>query len=150
MAAPHPSARQCHGCCVSVSGRGLLVLGASGRGKSQLALRMIALGAVLVADDQLWLWPDGGALWAAPVRTIAGRIEARGLGILELPWQPQVALAGVLDLDTTETERLPPSRVWSEAGIEVPLFLRPPMSEDPAPALLLFLRHHHLERGGLL
>ena len=73
-----------HGSAVSVEGRGCLITGASGSGKSTLALEMIAAGAVLVADDQTRIneSPDGLMMTAPP--SIAGRIEARGVGVLKL------------------------------------------------------------------
>ncbi|PIY73077.1 MAG: serine kinase, partial [Rhodobacterales bacterium CG_4_10_14_0_8_um_filter_70_9] len=78
-----------HASCVAwaVAGkaRGLLILGASGAGKSALALELIALGAALVADDQVALRRVGEAVVAAPPPPLAGLIEARGLGLLRMP-----------------------------------------------------------------
>ncbi|MDX5349528.1 MAG: serine kinase, partial [Paracoccaceae bacterium] len=47
-----PGPQIVHATSVAVDGRGLLILGPSGAGKSSLALRLIALGARLVADDR--------------------------------------------------------------------------------------------------
>jgi serine kinase of HPr protein (carbohydrate metabolism regulator) len=61
---------------------GIVILGPSGAGKSTLALRLIATGAQLVADDRTIVLAHAGRLYARAPRRIAGRIEARGLGIL--------------------------------------------------------------------
>ena len=75
-----------HATCVAVDGRGLLILGPSGSGKSGLALRLIALGATLVSDDRTRITAHEGLLTATcPSPAILGLIEARGLGLLRAP-----------------------------------------------------------------
>ncbi|WP_040850329.1 HPr kinase/phosphorylase, partial [Nitrospirillum viridazoti] len=73
-----------HATCVSVGGAGVLLRGASGSGKSDLALRLVDAGALLVADDQVALAADPTAtlLTATAPERLAGLIEVRGLGIL--------------------------------------------------------------------
>ena len=61
---------------------GVLIEGASGAGKSDLALRCLTLGFRLVADDRTDLWVDQGRLFGAPPGPIASMIEVRGLGVL--------------------------------------------------------------------
>lgn len=123
-----------HASCVAWDGRGLLILGRAGAGKSALALELVALGAALVADDQVILRREGRALVAAPAPALAGLIEARGVGLLRLPHRPLATVALALDLDAEEPERLPPrrSRLLLEAA--VPLMLRP-AALSPAAAL---------------
>lgn len=99
-----------HATAVAVTGRALLIRGASGAGKSGLALEMMARGARLVADDRVVLTLEEGALWASPPAPLAGVIEARGLGLLQADHLPRAEVVAVLDLDTPETERLPPLR----------------------------------------
>lgn len=99
-----------HATCVARDGRGLLILGASGRGKSALALQLIAYGALLVADDRTLLRSEGDRLIATCPEALRGRIEARGLGILGAPTCDAAEIALVADLDRQETERLPPHR----------------------------------------
>ena len=100
--------------------RGLLILGASGRGKSTLALQLVSLGATLVADDRVCLTlSDTGALHMSAPETIAGQIEARHFGILTLPHQPAIATA-IADLDTTETDRLPKVHTRSYLRVTLP------------------------------
>ena len=77
-----------HGTSVALGGDGILLQGPSGSGKSDLALRLVDAGALLVADDQTELALVGdGVLMRAP-GVIAGRIEVRGLGILRVPSAP--------------------------------------------------------------
>src|SRR6056297_1499672 len=108
-----------HASCVALEGRAALIRGASGQGKSGLALQLIALGATLVADDRTRLWRDGARLMADAPDTIRGRIEARGLGILHLPQTGPTPLACVVDLDRHETDRLPP--LCHETVMDLPL-----------------------------
>lgn len=104
--------------------RGLLILGASGAGKSSLALRLMAFGAHLVADDRVDLHRDGQSLWASPPPAIAGKIEARGAGILQASALFPVQLLLAADLSQPETERLPPQREISFLGLALPLVRR--------------------------
>jgi HPr kinase/phosphorylase len=99
---------------------GILILGPSGAGKSTLALRLIAAGAQLVADDRTIVMARAGRLFARAPRPIAGRIEARGLGIVRLMPHRLVRLRLIVDL------ALPPARLPSEAmrdleGVSLPL-----------------------------
>ena len=71
--------------CVAIDGRGLLIEGPPGSGKSTLALKLIDRGAMLVGDDGVSLELRDGRLWAAPPPHIAGKLEIRGVGIVDLP-----------------------------------------------------------------
>src|SRR3546814_5042791 len=64
-----------HASCVALDGRAVLLMGASGSGKSDLALRLIDRGWSLVSDDYVTLESRGGKLVAAPPEQIAGRSE---------------------------------------------------------------------------
>ncbi len=77
---------------------GVLLLGESGAGKSDVALQLVARGAVLVADDRVELSDREGTLWARPTHALAGLIEARGLGIVSLPHAPEARVALVVHL----------------------------------------------------
>jgi HPr kinase/phosphorylase len=130
-----------HATCVAVDGRGLLILGPSGAGKSSLALRLIALGAALVSDDQTRVTPVGGRLEAScPNPDLFGMIEARGVGLLRVPAAPVADVQLVVDLGRPETERLPQRRTVTIAGIPLALVLH--VQKDHFPdALMLYLRH---------
>ncbi len=127
-----------HASCVAVQGRGLLILGASGAGKSGLALQLMALGAQLVADDRTIVTRDGDGLLATCPATISGLIEARGVGILNAAPLAQAPIELVADLDTAETDRLPPRRKITLLGHEVDLVLRS-QNDHFASALYVYL-----------
>lgn len=129
-----------HATTVSVGPHALLITGASGRGKSSLALQMIALGAQLIADDRTQLCVKNGQLIADCPPAIAGLIEARGVGILKCPKAPSAAVKLVVDMDQTETARLPEKRDILLYSISLPLMYR---SDTPhfAAALMIHLQH---------
>jgi HPr kinase/phosphorylase len=111
-----------HASCVAIDpSRGMLIVGASGSGKSSLALMMMALGATLVSDDRTVLRTslDGDLVASAP-ETIENMIEARGVGILKTHAMPQCVIRVVVDLDKVEQERLPPARIRRLLGHDVP------------------------------
>ncbi len=109
--------------------RGVLLRGASGAGKSDLALRLMAEGWRLVGDDYVHLFASGGRLWAAGPEPIRDRIEARGLGLISRPALPVSRVALVVDLSDDTPERLPEPETVALAGIEVPR-----LRLDPRPA----------------
>lgn len=131
---PEPIETILHASAVAVDGRSLLLMGRSGAGKSTTALHLISLGATLVADDRTHLHRDGDTLHTAPAPNIAGQIEARGVGILALPHVARAKLAMVVDLDATETDRLPSLRHIKLLGLDFPLYRR---MEGPHFALSL-------------
>ena len=129
-----------HASCVALNGRGLLIMGPSGSGKSSLALQVMALGAELVADDRTEVSSDGVTLVARCPATIAGLIEARGVGNLHADPVESALIALVVDLSQLETDRLPPRRRVTLLGCEVDLVLRLQDGHFPQ-ALMLYLAH---------
>lgn len=101
--------------------RGVLITGPSGAGKSDLALRLIGQGWRLVADDWAHVFASGGALYARCPRTIAGRIEARGVGVLPACALDMVRLVLVVRLSADPIERLPEAARTVLAGVPVPI-----------------------------
>jgi serine kinase of HPr protein (carbohydrate metabolism regulator) len=95
MIAPQPI----HATCISINGHGVLIIGASGSGKSDLALRLIDRGARLVSDDYTNVKAENGKLIASPPETIAGKIEVRGVGIVEIPYAPSTLVSLIVDLE---------------------------------------------------
>ena len=79
------SSETIHASCVAIDGVAVLIEGRSGAGKSDLALRLIDRGAKLVSDDYTLLVRHGPRLLAAPPVNLAGRMEVRGIGIVDLP-----------------------------------------------------------------
>ena len=128
-----------HATCVAVDGRGLLILGPSGSGKSSLALQLIALGATLVSDDRTFLHTEAGRVIARAPDTIRNQIEARGVGILSAPSTGPVRVELVCDLGQREAGRLPPTRERDVLGVQLPLVHG---SDSPhfSASLLLYLR----------
>lgn len=129
-----------HATSVAVDGKALMILGPAGSGKSSLALQMLALGAQLVADDRTIVTREGGELVVSAPSTIAGLIEARGLGILHAPLVDRAVLAAVIDLTQAETERLPVPRFLPILGVDIPLY-RHQKSDALAAALVVLLKH---------
>ena len=82
-----------HATGVAIHGHAVLITGASGVGKSELALMLMDRGAVLISDDQVLLEKIDDRLFAAPAPHIAGRIEVRNLGILTRPYVSHVPVA---------------------------------------------------------
>lgn len=121
-----------HASCVAVDGRGVLITGPSGSGKSSLALALMAYGAVLVADDRTEISVQGEDVVASCPPAIAGMIEARGMGILNAEVCPAVAVRLVVDLGQTEGQRLPPHRNVTWFGHTVPLVLGQTSPHFPA------------------
>lgn len=113
-----------HASCVAVEGRGLLICGPSGSGKSALALQLMALGAELVADDRVILQRSDAQVMAHCPPALQGMIEARGLGLLRARPLSAAPLALVADLGTAEADRLPPWRHVAVLGLQLPLVLR--------------------------
>ena len=113
-----------HATTVAVAGRGLMIVGRSGSGKSALALMLMAHGARLVADDRtrLWLARRGPRVWADAPATLPPRIEARGVGLLPVRRTGPVPLCAVADMDIAEDTRLPPPRHVDILGQNVALF----------------------------
>lgn len=127
-----------HASCVDLHGRGLLILGASGAGKSALALHLIALGAALVADDQTDVSLTGADLTATCPESLRGLIEARGIGILRLDPALQTRISLVVNLDQVENSRLPPRRKHLILGQSLDLVLSSTSPHFPA-ALMCYL-----------
>jgi HPr kinase/phosphorylase len=135
-----------HGTCIDFDGAGVLILGAPGSGKSDLALRLLdrsglglsglAKTAALVADDQVAVTFDQGRLLARPPPAIRGLLEVRGLGIVEVPHRPQTVLALVITLsDASMIERLPEPQdlACTILGQKLPLLrLDPRIASAPA------------------
>lgn len=111
-----------HATCVAVAGVGVLIRGAPGSGKSDLALRLIDAGATLVADDYCELSAAaGGAVTAAAPAAIVGRIEMRGFGVVRVPHVAAAEIGLVVDLVRhDEIERLPEQCAAVLEGRSVP------------------------------
>ncbi|GAA0612940.1 HPr kinase/phosphorylase [Brevundimonas kwangchunensis] len=101
--------------------RAVLLTGASGAGKSDLALRLIGSGWRLVGDDYVHVFASGEALYAAPTERIAGRIEVRGVGIVSRPVVAPVRVVLAVALAQEPPERLPEPEFRTFDGVSLPL-----------------------------
>jgi serine kinase of HPr protein (carbohydrate metabolism regulator) len=109
-----------HASSVAIDGRAVLLAGKSGVGKSDLALRLIDRGAVLIADDYTEVRRRDGRLHATAPMRLAGRIEVRGIGIVEMPHVAEAEVALIVDLDAV-VERMPERATRQLAGVAVPV-----------------------------
>ncbi|QDH72217.1 HPr kinase/phosphorylase [Brevundimonas sp. M20] len=100
--------------------RAVVLRGASGVGKSDLALRLVGAGWRLVADDYAHLFASGDGLYACPPDRIRGRIEVRGVGILSIPTLDIARVVLVLDLAAGPVERLPEHETATICGVVLP------------------------------
>ncbi|HEY5458268.1 MAG TPA: HPr kinase/phosphatase C-terminal domain-containing protein [Sphingomicrobium sp.] len=106
MSGPRLSSENLHSSTVALDGRAVLISGPSGSGKSDLALRMLDRGFTLVSDDRTILRRLGGKLIASAPDTIKGKLEVRGVGIVEMKTVANVPVALVVEL-TSEIPRMP-------------------------------------------
>ena len=106
---------------MAFEGLAVLITGPSGSGKSDLALRLLDRGFRLVSDDQTIVKLDGHRLLASPPPTIAGKLEIRGIGIVEVDNADDVPIALMVDL-SADIERMPEEgRTRPILGVDVPL-----------------------------
>lgn len=138
MAQDSPPSETIHASCVAKDERAVVILGASGTGKSSLALQLMGLGAHLVSDDRTCLSLNQGHVVAYAPASIKGQIEARFIGILAAPVTAQARVQCVVDLDQTESQRLPEWHVTTLLGQELPL-IRGADTPHFASALYLYL-----------
>jgi len=122
-----------HGTVVTRHGTGVLLIGSSGSGKSDLALRLIGRGAQLVADDQVLVEARDGLVYATPPARLAGLMEVRGIGIVPMPYAHDIPLALVVDLvPAGDVPRLPEKQQFTLCGVDLP-FVRLNAFEVSAP-----------------
>ncbi len=110
------------GTCIAIHGKGVLLLGPSGSGKSDLALRLMHEGAELVSDDVVVLKAGKEGVIASAPPTIAGLLEVRGVGIVRVDFCKSVPLFLVIKLvDRALVERIPETQHYDCLGQLIPL-----------------------------
>ncbi len=115
------SSETIHASTVASDGRAVLIAGPSGSGKSDLTLRLLDRGFTLVSDDQTIVRRDGDRLLASAPPTIKGKLEIRGIGIVEMDNVDNIPVALFVEL-TSEIMRLPDDRRERPVlGVDLPL-----------------------------
>ncbi|WP_340264506.1 HPr kinase/phosphorylase [Sphingobium mellinum] len=110
-----------HATSVAIDGRAVLLFGASGMGKSDLALRLIDRGATLISDDYTVVTLGNRGLQASAPATIIGKMEVRGMGVVDMPVVNHVRVALLIDL-VQDIQRMPPDPARRAiAGGDVPV-----------------------------
>jgi serine kinase of HPr protein (carbohydrate metabolism regulator) len=136
---PRLSAETIHASTVASNGRAVLITGPSGSGKSDLALRLLERGFTLVSDDQTIVKKDGNLLVASAPPTIAGKLEVRGLGIVDMEQTENVPVALLVEL-TSDIQRIPDdSRERPLLGVRLPLISIDAMTASAAAKVALAL-----------
>lgn len=127
---------------VAIEGRALVIEGPPGSGKSSLALALIERGAGMIGDDGVTLTRKDDALIASPPPNIAGKLEVRGVGLVDLPVADPAPLALILKLGE-RGERLPEHLDRREfLGVAIPTLPFEPGTIAPAERALWALRKH--------
>lgn len=122
-----------HATSIAINGQGMLLAGPSGSGKSDLALRLIDRGAVLVSDDYTLVKRVDGRLMATAPVNILGKIEVRGIGIVDLPYVAEAPVVLLIDLFDL-VDRMPETPMMRViAGVEVPVVKLAP--REPSAAI---------------
>ncbi len=137
-----------HASCVELGSTGVVLLGASGSGKSDLALRLIDAGARLVADDQLEVERRGDQLFGRPAPALAGLLEVRGFGIVRLPWCAQSGLGLAVELlPDAPQPRLPAFEPYELLGVPLPRLRLNPWAPSAVAKIRLALTAERIEPG---
>ena len=140
MSAHGLSSEMVHGTTVAIDGRAVILTGPSGAGKSDLALRLLDHGFSLVSDDQTLVQRKGDILTASAPVTIAGKLEVRGIGIVDMEALSDVPVALIVEL-TGEFARLPDDdRERQILGVAVPLITVDAMTASAASKVALGLK----------
>lgn len=106
---------------VAIKGRGVLIEGAPGSGKSSLALALIDRGAKLVGDDGVALAAVNGRLLASPAPATAGLLEVRNVGLVPMPFIDRAAIALVIALDPEAPRFIDTAEERGLLGVMVPM-----------------------------
>jgi len=131
-----------HATVVAFGSKGVLLRGPSGSGKSDLALRLIDAGAILVGDDRVELVKRHNSIVARCPEAIAGKLEVRGLGIVTQPYCPEVPVTLVVDLaDAEDVERMPEHNAVDVLGCDIAWIRLAPFEASASVKIQLAVRH---------
>ena len=121
MINPSLSSETLHASCVVRGGRAVLISGRSGSGKSDLALRLIDRGASLVSDDYTMVRRVNGRLLASAPANIVGKMEVRGIGIVEVPSEAEGEVCLMVDLGREAPRMRQEDESMIVAGVKLPV-----------------------------
>lgn len=134
------SSETLHATSVAINGRAVLLCGVSGIGKSDLALRLIDRGAILISDDYTLVKRVDGQLVATAPMTIIGKMEVRGLGVVAMPHVADVPVALLVDL-FDKIDRMPLEPLMrTVAGMDVRVVKIAPLEASAPIKVELALR----------
>ena len=137
-----------HGTAISIGGHAVLIMGESGSGKSDLALRLIDRGAILISDDVVFLETRDNTPILTVAPTIAGKIEVRGVGISNVDFLASAPLRLVIEF-VDAPDRLPEDIAHTTIGdYVVPVSRLNPFEQSSAIKVEYALRAV-LDRGAL-
>ena len=130
-----------HASCIAIKRKGVLFIGASGAGKSDMALRLIEFcGAKLVADDRVDISVVKGQIKASCPNGIKGLLEVRGVGIVSYPYVLKTTVKMIVELTNKPLERLPVAKFYNLNGIQLPLIRLNPFESSSCAKVLSALR----------
>jgi len=146
-----PAPLRVHATTIAIDGEAVLLRGQPGAGKSDLALRLIEAGALLVTDDQTLLRRDGERVVAYGPPRIKGLFEVRGIGILRFDAIEEAPVALLVDLVRTEdVERMPERRYEEVLGLSLPVIILSPFEASAAAKVRLARRAFAARPGGAI
>ncbi|MBE6448761.1 MAG: hypothetical protein E7018_05645 [Alphaproteobacteria bacterium] len=128
-----------HASCLVVKNKGLLILGDSGSGKSDLCLRLIMEhGAKLVSDDRTDISIKKQNIYASAPKLLQGLLEVRGVGIIKQNFAKRAKIDAVIGLESSldKIERMPKEDFFEIEGQRLPLY-KIFAKEASAPAKVL-------------
>ncbi len=134
-----------HATCIAFDGKAILLRGPPGSGKSDLAIRALAAGARLIADDQVVLAAAGNEILASAPAALRGMIEVRGVGIMRMEADGEAPVALIADLPDPRSvaaeplERMPEDRNCALLGVALPCFKIAPFEASAVAKLRLAL-----------
>ena len=133
--------KQIHATCIAIDDHGILLRGPTASGKSDLALRLIGSGAMLIADDRVNLNVDPKGLRASAPTILKGLLEVRNIGVLGFPSKENVFVSLVCDLVRPEQiERMPQYKNTRILGIKLPHVLISPFETSSVTKVQLALK----------
>ena len=129
-----------HATCVNLKSKGILILGDSGSGKSDLALRLITeFSAKLVSDDRTDILSGKDKPIATAPKILKGLLEVRGVGIIKTETIDETVVDVVIQLTGDKIDRMPEKKYYQLEGFDVPLYQINPFEVSATSKILSIL-----------